>query len=121
MLRWCGVVTHMVRTATRDVVIRGTEIAAGQRVVMLYSAANRDEEIFGDDAEDFMVSRHANPHLTFGFGAHICLGANLTRLQTRLLFEALSPVLPRLELAGDVTRVQSTMVPDVRNMPVRVA
>ena len=120
MLRWCGVVTHMVRTATRDVEVRGTRIAAGQKLVMLYSAANRDEEIFGDDAEEFLVARDPNPHLTFGFGEHICLGANLARLQARLLFEALLPVLPGMELTGEVTRVLATMVPGVRNMPVRV-
>ena len=120
MLRWSGVVTHMVRSATRDVEIRGTRISAGQKLILLYAAANRDEEIFGDRAEDFLVGRNPNPHLTFGFGEHICLGANLARLQARLLFEALLPVLPRLELAGEVTRVLATMVPGVRSMPIRV-
>jgi cytochrome P450 len=120
MLRWCGVVTYMARTATQDVDIRGTKIRAGQMVMLLYAAANRDEETFGTDAEAFDVARHPNPHLTFGFGEHICLGANLARLQARLLFEELLPWLPRLELAGDVTRVMATMVPGVRHLPIRV-
>jgi cytochrome P450 len=121
MLRWCGVVTYMMRTATRDLEIRDTQIRAGEKLVMLYGAANRDEEVFGHDAEEFLAARSPNPHLTFGFGEHICLGANLARLQARLLFEALLPVLPKLEPTGEVTRVLATMVPGVRNMPIRVA
>jgi cytochrome P450 len=120
MLRWCGVVTYMARTATRDVEIRGNRIRSGDMLMLLYAAANRDEEVFGSNAEVFDVSRHPNPHLTFGFGEHICLGANLARLQARLLFEALLPKLPKLELAGEVTRVRATMVPGVRRMPVRM-
>lgn len=118
MLRWCGVVTHMVRTATRDVEIRDQTVRSGQKIVMLYGAANRDEEVFGGDAERFDIARHPNPHLTFGFGEHICVGAHLARLQARALFEELIPLLPRLEPAGEVERVLATMVPGVRHMPL---
>ncbi len=120
MLRWCSPVTHMVRTATCDVEVRGRSIRKGQKVVMLYAAANRDEQVFGDDAEEFVVTRHPNPHLSFGFGEHACLGANMARLQVRTLFAALLPWLPRLELAGEVARVRATMVPGVSRMPVRI-
>ncbi|MBW1884399.1 MAG: cytochrome P450 [Deltaproteobacteria bacterium] len=120
MLRWCGSVTHMARTVTRDVELRGQKLRAGEKVVMLYAAANRDEQVFGDDAEEFVVTRHPNPHLTFGFGEHACLGANMARLQVRTLFAALLPWLPRLELAGEVARVRATMVPGVSRMPVRI-
>ncbi len=86
---------------------------------MLYGAANRDEEIFGPDAEEFDITRHPNPHIQFGFGEHVCIGAALARLEARVMFEELVPILASAALAGDVTRVRSTMVPGVRHMPVR--
>ena len=66
MLRWTSPVVHMARTATTDVEIRGQRIAEGDVVVMLYGSANRDEEIFGPDSEEFKVTRHPNPHIAFG-------------------------------------------------------
>ena len=70
MLRWTSPVTHMARAATRDVEIRGQRIREGDMVVMLYGSANRDEEIFGSDAEEFKITRHPNPHIAFGCGEH---------------------------------------------------
>jgi cytochrome P450 len=119
MLRWANPVSHMVRTATQDVEIRGQKILEGQRVVMLYGSANRDEEIFGPDAEEFDVTRNPNPHIQFGFGEHVCIGSALARLEARVMFEELVPILASATLAGDVTRVRSTMVPGVRHMPVQ--
>jgi cytochrome P450 len=88
---------------------------------MLYGAANRDEEIFGADAEEFRIRRHPNRHLQFGFGEHICIGAHLARLEARVMFEELLPLLDRTALAGPVVRIRSSMVPGVRHMPVRMA
>ena len=68
------------RTATRDTEIRGQAIAAGERVLMLYQSANRDEEVFADP-DRFDVTRSPNPHLAFGIGPHFCLGANLARVE----------------------------------------
>ena len=119
MLRWANPVTHMVRTATQDVEIRGQKILEGQQVVMLYGSANRDEDIFGPSAEQFDVTRHPNPHIQFGFGEHVCIGAALARLETRVVFEELVPLLASAALQGEVTRVRSTMVPGVRHMPVQ--
>jgi cytochrome P450 len=119
MLRWCNPVSHMLRTATQDVAIRGQTIRQGQQVVMLYGSANRDEEIFGPDAEAFDIARQPNPHIQFGFGEHICIGAALARLEARVMFEELVPALASATLAGEVTRVRATMVPGVRYMPVQ--
>ena len=121
MLRWCNPVTHMLRTATRDVEIRGRIIRKGQHVVLLYGAANRDEEVFGPDAERFDIGRHPNPHVAFGVGEHICIGAALARLEACVLFEGLRPWLTRMELAGEISRVRATMTPGIRRMPVRLA
>lgn len=120
MLRWTSPVTHMARTATRDVEIRGQRIREGDTVVMLYGSANRDEEVFGDDAEEFRVARRPNPHLAFGLGEHVCLGAQLARLEACVLFEELLRRFPKLELVGEVARMRATMVPGVKRMPVRL-
>lgn len=120
MLRWCVPVTHMARTAAADTEIRGTPIRAGQVVVMLYGSANRDEEVFGDTAELFDVTRNPNPHIAFGYGEHLCLGASLARLEARAMFEGLLRRLPVVEPRGEVTRLHASMVPGVTSMPVVV-
>nr|WP_156661302.1 cytochrome P450 [Mycobacterium sp. 852002-51163_SCH5372311] len=120
MLRWNSPVVHMARTATADVEIRGQLIRAGDVVVMLYGSANRDEEIFGPDAEEFKVTRHPNPHIAFGCGEHSCVGAQLARLEATVLFEELLRRFPKLELVGGVDRMRATMVPGVKRMPVRL-
>jgi cytochrome P450 len=121
MLRWCNPVTHMTRTATADLEIRGQKIRAGEIVVMLYGAANRDEEVFAPDPEAFRITRHPNRHIQFGFGEHVCIGAHLARLEARVMFEELLPLLGRAALAGPVVRMRSSMVPGVRHMPLRLA
>lgn len=120
MLRFTSPVTHMARTATADIEIRGKHIHAGDTLVMLYGSANRDEDIFGDDAEEFDVTRSPNPHIAFGCGEHSCLGAQLARLEARLLFEELLRRYPKIELVGEVARMRATMVPGVKRMPVRL-
>jgi cytochrome P450 len=121
MLRWCSPVTHMARTAARDVGLRGREIRAGQSVVMLYGAANRDSEVFGADAERFEIERYPNPHLAFGSGEHFCLGAGLARLEARVFFEELLARFDRIERAGPVRRMRAAMTPAVEHMPLRLA
>ncbi|OBA72906.1 cytochrome [Mycobacterium sp. 1554424.7] len=120
MLRWNSPVVHMARTATADVEIRGQRIAAGDTVVMLYGSANRDEDIFGPDSEEFRVTRHPNPHIAFGCGEHSCVGAQLARLEASVMFDELLRRFPTLELAGEVDRMRATMVPGVKRMPVRL-
>lgn len=118
MLRFTTPVTHMARTATSDVTIRDQDIAKDDVVVMLYGSANRDEAVFGDDAEEFKVTRDPNPHLAFGFGEHLCLGAALARLEARVFFEKLLAKFPTVALDGEVARMRATMVPGVKRMPV---
>jgi cytochrome P450 len=120
MLRWNSPVIHMARTATADIEIRGQLIREGEVVVMLYGSANRDEDIFGSDSEEFKVTRHPNPHIAFGCGEHSCLGAQLARLEACVMFEELLSRFPTLELVGPVDRVRATMVPGVKRMPVRL-
>ncbi|WP_370328954.1 cytochrome P450 [Mycolicibacterium hippocampi] len=120
MLRFTSPVTHMARQATQDVEIRGQQIRAGDTVVMLYGSANRDEEIFGPTSEAFDITRNPNPHIAFGAGEHACLGAQLARLEARIMFEVLLGTYPTIELTGDVTRLRATMVPGVKRMPVRL-
>jgi cytochrome P450 len=120
MLRWNSPVVSMSRTATTDVEIRDQLIADGDVVTLLYGSANRDEEIFGPDAEQFKVTRHPNPHIAFGCGEHSCIGAQLARLEATVLFDELLRRFPNLELVGAVDRMRATMVPGVKRMPVRL-
>jgi len=100
MLRWVTPIQNMNRTATRDVSLRGRTIREGDKVLLLYPSANRDERVFADPFR-FDVRRDPNPHLAFGIGAHFCLGASLARLELRVLFEELLTTLPDLQLVSD--------------------
>jgi cholest-4-en-3-one 26-monooxygenase len=100
MLRWVTPIQNMNRTATRDASLRGRTIREGDKVLLLYPSANRDERVFREPFR-FDVRRDPNPHLAFGLGAHFCLGASLARLELRVLFEELLATLPDLELASD--------------------
>ena len=118
MLRWVSPVMHFRRTATRDVELRGQQIAKGDKVVIFYPSANRDEEVF-PNADQLDVGRTPNEHLAFGIGEHFCLGANLARLEIRIIFEEILRRLPDIELAGPVTRLRSNFIGGIKRMPVR--
>jgi len=100
MLRWVTPIQNMNRTATRDTILRGQKIRAGDKLLLLYPSANRDERVFADPFR-FDPARDPNPHVAFGFGAHFCLGASLARLELRLLFEELLSRIPDLRLVSD--------------------
>jgi cytochrome P450 len=120
ILRWASPVYHFRRTATRDVDLRGQRIRAGDKVVMWFASANRDEEVFADPYS-FDVTRTPNDHVSFGKGSpHFCLGASLARLEVRLLFETLLPRIKHIEPAGDVSHVRSNFVNGIKRLPVRV-
>ncbi len=118
LLRWTSPVTHIMRTATRDHEIRGEKIRAGDRVVLWNAAANRDPAQF-PEPDRFDVARTPNDHLAFGHGEHFCLGANLARLEMRVMFEEVSRRMPDLELAGPVERLRSNFVAGIKRMPVK--
>jgi cytochrome P450 family 142 subfamily A polypeptide 1 len=100
MLRWVTPIQNMARTATRDVELRGQRIRAGDKLVLLYPSANRDERVFRDPHR-FDIARSPNDHIAFGFGAHFCLGASLARLELRVFFEELLAGMSDLTLASN--------------------
>jgi cholest-4-en-3-one 26-monooxygenase len=118
MLRYVTPVMHFRRTATRATEIRGQRIEAGGKVVMYYTSANRDEDVF-KDPDAFDVARSPNDHLAFGVGEHFCLGASLARLEIRVMFEELLKRLPDIELAGPVRRLRSSFINGYKAIPVR--
>jgi cytochrome P450 family 142 subfamily A polypeptide 1 len=97
MLRWVTPIKNMARTATQDVELRGQQIREGQKVLLLYPSANRDEDQFADPFR-FDVARSPNEHVAFGFGSHFCLGNSLARLELQVLFEQLLDRLPNIRL-----------------------
>jgi cytochrome P450 len=113
------VMVSIIRTATRDVEVRGQLIRAGQKVTLWYPSANRDEEVFAD-GDRFDVARTPNEHITFGFGEHFCLGASLARLEIRVLFDEVFRRAGDVQLAGDVRRLRSNIFFAIDRMPVRV-
>ena len=118
MLRWGSPIMSFMRTATRDTTIRDTPIRAGQRLLLLYAAANRDEAVFGADAEAFSIARDSTRHVAFGFGEHFCLGAALARMEGRIAFAELLARFPRLQLAGEVERLPSLFLRGIVRLPL---
>lgn len=119
MLRWVTPVIYFRRTVTKDTEIRGQRIREGEKVVMYYGSANRDEDVF-PNGDIFDVSRDPNPHVTFGpGGSHFCLGASLARLEIRVMFEELLRRLPDIEQAGPIRRLRSNFIAGIKQMPVQ--
>jgi cytochrome P450 len=123
MLRLWTPVRSFTRVATRDCTLRGKSVREGQAVLLLYASANRDEEVWGEDAERFDVGRDhkRNRHLAFGFGEHLCLGAPLARMEARVVLEELLARFPRFELAGPPQMLHSRLMHGVEHLPVHFA
>ena len=117
MLRWVTPVMYFRRTTTKETVLRGQKIGEGEKVVMYYSSANRDEDVFRD-SEQFDVGRTPNDHLAFGAGQHFCLGANLARLEIRAIFEEVLRRMPDIQLNGDVRRLRSNFINGFKTIPI---
>jgi cytochrome P450 len=117
IVRWATPVINFRRLATRDTEIGGQPIKEGQKVVMFYNSANRDERAF-DDPYRFDVLRSPNEHVGFGAGGpHFCLGANLARREIRVMFEELLPRLPDIEITGEPDYLQSGFIHGIKRMP----
>lgn len=118
IVRWTTPVNHFARTAARDAEVGGRKIREGESLCLFYASANRDEAVF-EDPFTFRVDRDPNPHLGFGIGEHFCLGANLARLELRVIFRALAERLEAVELAAPVARMRSSFLGGVKRMPIR--
>jgi len=118
ILRWASPISHFTRVATEDCEIRGVEIAAGDQLALYFASANRDEEVF-DDPFDFRADRSPNPHLAFGFGEHVCLGAHLARVEIEMIFRHLLSRLESFELSGEVVRLKSAVNGSIKQLPLR--
>ncbi|MGB8404238.1 MAG: cytochrome P450 [Mycobacterium sp.] len=117
LLRWATPVMHFRRTVTRDVEIRGREIPAGDWVLMHYLSANRDEEVF-DRASEFDVTRPDAGHAAFGGGGtHFCLGAQLARLELRVMLEELYANVPGLVVTAEPDYLRSSFFHGIKRLP----
>ena len=108
------------RTAVRDTELGGRRIAAGDKVVVFYSSANRDEAVFSAP-DTFDISRTPNPTLGFGGGGpHFCLGKHLATLELEIMFKTLARRTDRIEPAGPARRMRSNFLNGIKDMPVRI-
>ncbi|WP_428343158.1 cytochrome P450 [Mycobacterium sp.] len=118
MLRWITPIVAMARTTTCPVTLAGADVGADEYLVMLYAAANRDEAVFGSDASEFDVTRSPNPHLAFGIGEHFCLGAQLARLEAKVVFTEVLRRWPHYEIVDDVQMGASTLLRETMKLPI---
>jgi cytochrome P450 len=118
ILRASGVTMHFRRTASEDTEVRGVPIAAGDKVVMWYTSANFDEDVFTDPFI-FDLDRQPNPHVTFGTGRHVCLGASLARLEVRVFFEEFLDRVSAFSV-GEPDRLRSNFISGIKHLPVEV-
>ena len=119
ILRYDNPLHYFRRTAVMDTTLGNTAIRAGDKVAMYYTAANRDEDVF-TDPQRFDIRRGPNPHLSFGMGAHFCLGAHLARLEGRVFFAELLDTFSGIELIGEPVRIRSNLNNSFKRLPVRL-
>ncbi|MDE2463581.1 MAG: cytochrome P450 [Alphaproteobacteria bacterium] len=117
-IRWMTPVKHFMRSATRDTELRQRQIKKGDWLMLCYASGNRDEDIF-EDPFQFKVDRTPNRQIAFGYGAHLCLGQHLARMEMRILFEELLPRLKSLSRDGEATMTQAFFVNGPKSLPIR--
>ncbi len=117
-IRWITPVKTFMRTAMEDTEIAGRKMSKGDWLMLCYASGNRDEAVF-DAPNDFRVDRSPNKHLAFGYGAHLCLGQHLAKMEMRILWEELLPRLKSVELAGEPAMSQSVFVNGPKRLPIR--
>ncbi|MFJ2000774.1 cytochrome P450 [Streptomyces chartreusis] len=119
LLRWHPPVLTFRRTAAVDTELAGRRIRAGDKVVVFHASANRDERVF-TDPDRLDLSRAPNPHVSFGDGPHVCLGAHFARLQLRVLYREAMRALPVLRPAGPPERLVSNFINGIKSLPMQV-
>ncbi len=117
-IRWVTPVKHFMRSATEDTEVAGTKIAKGDWMMLSYPSGNRDEQVFAAPFT-FDVTRSPNKHVAFGYGAHVCLGQHLGRLEMRILWEELLPRLESIELDGMPRNTEANFVCGPKSVPIR--
>jgi cytochrome P450 len=117
MIRWTSPVKHFFRTAVSDCEVGGKQVRAGDSLMMCYWSANRDEDVF-DAPFEFRVDRSPNRHLAFGYGAHICLGKFLAKLEMQVLFAELLARIDDIRLAGEPAWVKANFVSGLKTLPI---
>jgi len=117
-IRWVTPVKHFMRSATADAVVHGTKVAKGDWMMLSYPSGNRDEDVFADPFT-FKVDRSPNKHVSFGYGAHVCLGQHLGRMEMRILWEELLPRLQSVELNGTPKLSEANFVCGPKAVPIR--
>ena len=117
-VRWTTPVKHFMRSATEDTELRGRKIAKDDWLMLCYASGNRDEEVF-DEPYEFHADRKPNKHLSFGYGAHLCLGQHLAKMEMRILYEELLPKLKSVALNGEPKNSQSVFVNGPKKLPIR--
>jgi cytochrome P450 len=120
ILRYENPLHYFRRTATAETVLNGQLIGAGDKVAMIYTSANRDEDVF-EDPQRFDIRRHPNPHLSFGIAEHFCLGVHLARLEGVVFFEQLLETFVTIELTGEPRRTRSNLNNSLKALPVRLS
>ena len=119
-IRWQTPIAYIRRTPTRDVELRGKRIKQGDKMLLWYVSANRDEEAI-PDANRYDIERpHVRRHLAFGFGIHRCIGSRLAELQLRVIWEEILKRFSRIEMTGEPRRVYSSFIRGYEHLPVRV-
>jgi cytochrome P450 len=118
MLRWWSPVTQFRRTANQDTEIGEVTVSEGDKVVVYFASANRDERVFVDP-QRFDITRNPNPHMAFGHGPHFCIAAHLARTQMRAMFSAVLDRFGEVELAGEPQRLRSNFQNGVKHLPIR--
>ena len=120
-LRFQTPLAHMRRTASEDAELFGEQVKKGDKIVLWYLSANRDETVFEDPDKLDITRENARRHIAFGYGIHRCVGARLAELQLRILLEEMHERRMRIEVVGAVERVRANFVHGFRKMPVRMS
>ena len=118
MIRWVTPVKNFFRTATEDCLIGGKEIKKGDSILLVYPSGNRDEEVFYEPFK-FKVDRSPNKHLAFGYGAHLCLGKHLAKMEMEILYRELLKRIEKIELNGEPSWVKANFVSGLKSLPIR--